>query len=98
MTWSKATSASRGYGHRWRALRVQAMRRDNGLCQRCLERGRVTPGTECDHVVSKAAGGKDTLDNVRMLCSACHEAKSIEDRGGKRRPRIGADGYPMPEE
>ncbi|ANB33257.1 hypothetical protein A6024_03660 [Rhodovulum sulfidophilum] len=30
------------------------MQRDSWLCQPCLRRGRVTPATECDHVVPKA--------------------------------------------
>lgn len=27
---------------------------------------------ECDHVVPLAAGGEDTLSNLRLLCAKCH--------------------------
>ena len=70
------SAAKRGYGYAWRKLREQAMRRDGGLCQPCLATGRVTPATECDHIVPKAQGGLDTLGNVQAICRQCHKAKT----------------------
>lgn len=61
------------------------MRRDNGLCQACLERGLVTAAEHVDHIVPLSAGGADTDENKRCLCASCHKAKSrAEQRGGMK--------------
>lgn len=54
--------------------------RDKGLCQACLEAGRVTLGTQVDHKVPLSAGGSDADDNKWLLCDACHKAKSRAER------------------
>jgi len=69
----------RGYGTVWEKLRREVMERDDGLCQSCLERGRVTAGNEVDHIVPRVMGGTDELKNLRLLCSDCHAAKSREE-------------------
>jgi 5-methylcytosine-specific restriction protein A len=92
-------SAARGYGASWRKLRAQVMRRDKGICQLCLASGRVTPASDCDHVIPKAKGGTDDLGNLQMLCSPCHAAKTqleaAAGQGRKIKVQIGIDGWPI---
>jgi hypothetical protein len=33
-------------------------------------------GNEVDHVIELASGGEDTIDNLQVLCSACHKVKT----------------------
>ncbi|RBO52972.1 HNH endonuclease [Rhodovulum sp. BSW8] len=96
--WRDRPSASeRGYGRGWKALRKRVMQRDSWLCQPCLRTGRVTPATECDHVVPKAQGGTDDEGNLQAICADCHKAKTereaAEARGRRLRPSFGADGW-----
>lgn len=53
------------------------------------------PGSaETDHVVEVAAGGDDTVENLRVLCRACNQERN-EDSG----PRlVGAEEFPVSRE
>ena len=74
---------SGGYGERVRripkTLREQVVAREDGRCIRCGE-----PGTEIDHV----AGPSPELDNLQLLCDACHKDKT---RAGIVRGRLSDD-------
>ena len=72
----KGNTTERGYGHAWRKLRAQVLERDGYLCQACKAKGRITPATDVDHIVNKASGGTDDIDNLQALCRACHKAKT----------------------
>jgi 5-methylcytosine-specific restriction protein A len=85
----------RGYGWEWEKLRKQIMDRDNGLCQPCLRKGRVTAGNEVDHIKPKAKGGTDDPENLQVICGPCHLDKSARELGRRRKPRIGLDGRPI---
>lgn len=75
--WEKGSrSRSGGYGWRWTKLRRQVLERDGYLCQPCLKVGRLTRATEVDHVLNIAAGGTDSPDNLRAICTQCHRAKT----------------------
>lgn len=79
----KSNWDGKGSTRRWRTkLRPAVLRRDEGLCQPCLRAGRYTPGTEVDHIISKANGGTDDLDNLELICTECHKAKTSQERGG----------------
>ena len=80
----RGSRQARGYGAEWERLRAEVMRRDERLCQPCLKAGRVTPGTECDHIVPKSQGGKDELSNLQSICSTCHRAKTSQETRGPR--------------
>lgn len=99
MPWGTESASKRGYGTAWRKLRLQAMRRDHWLCQPCQAKGRVTPATECDHVIPKANGGTDTLNNVQGICAPCHKAKTeleaAQAQGRRIKARKGDDGWPV---
>jgi len=71
------------------------MERDYYLCQPCQQKGYVTRANAVDHILPKANGGTDDMNNLQAICHECHEAKTIEESGGRRRPRIGLDGWPV---
>ena len=73
---AKGNTTERGYGHAWRKLRAQVLERDGYLCQACKAKGRITPATEVDHIINKASGGTDDIDNLQALCKPCHKAKT----------------------
>ena len=52
----------------WRELRRQTLQRDGGVCA-VLDCGRAA--VVADHIVSRKAGGADTLHNTRSLCRLC---------------------------
>ena len=106
MPWSKESRQSRGYGAAWEKVRLQVIERAKGLCEKCIKAGRVTPGRDVDHVVSKAKARLlrwpqakiDSLSNLQYLCGPCHKAKTAEETGRKLReptPEIGLDGWPI---
>lgn len=75
----RTTSAQRGYGARWQKLRQAILARDP-LCVECKREGKTTPATDVDHVLSKAAGGTDALDNLQSLCRVHHNRKTANER------------------
>lgn len=92
----RGSASSRGYGAPWRRLRKRILARDMGLCQPCLDLGRVTQADAVDHIVNKAQGGTDDPSNLQSICDACHASKTAaEGNGGKEKPRFGVDGWPI---
>ena len=83
----------------WEALRRQVLKRDNYICNhcgvKCLGKKRNKPSPHVDHTIPRKEGGKDTLDNLRLLCHSCHSKTTANARHGKDRPQIGLDGYPV---
>lgn len=85
--WSKrddrsGSTTARGYGHKWRLLRDQVLKRDLYLCQCCKRAGRVSEAKEVDHIIAKAHGGSDHLRNLEALCRDCHKAKTAHEQRG----------------
>ena len=70
------TTTQRGYGHAWRKQRGKALERDGYICQECKTRHIITPATDVDHIIEKAHGGTDDLDNLQSLCNPCHKDKT----------------------
>jgi 5-methylcytosine-specific restriction protein A len=67
---ARGTRTSRGYTNDWLRLSATAIRL-HPYCARC---GRTNDLT-ADHIVRKAAGGRNELSNVQVLCRACNSAK-----------------------
>ena len=90
---------ARGYGSAWDKLRLEILRRDCGLCkcQECTRLGRLRIASEVDHIIPKAKGGTDDPDNLCSINRDCHRDKSLRDKGGIPKRRIGIDGYPVDE-
>jgi 5-methylcytosine-specific restriction endonuclease McrA len=56
----------------WTQRREQVMERDRLTCQRCGRSFADSRPLEAAHVVARAKGGSDDLNNLRALCIACH--------------------------
>ncbi len=57
------------------SLRFQVLERDNFRCWCC---GAAAPQTELqvDHIIPRAEGGTDSLNNLATLCQKCNRGKS----------------------
>ena len=66
---------------RWKALRLQALDRDNWKCRKCGTRQRL----EVDHIepVRKRPDLAWSLSNLQTLCGPCHAHKTRLDMGLK---------------
>lgn len=86
----------------WKRLRAVALSRDNGMCQDCMERFRMGYGikpnraTMVHHIIPVEERPDLALDlnNLRSLCSECHNREHPEkhkpwkpapERAGKAR-------------
>jgi hypothetical protein len=60
--------------------RKAVLKRDNGLCQRCLSLGIWTPAVDVHHGIHKTQGDylRYLMDNGVSLCRQCH---SLDDKG-----------------
>lgn len=58
----------------WVRVRMQALIRDNGLCQHCLKEGRITPADMVHHIVPIKTNWqlRLALSNLISLCNRCH--------------------------
>lgn len=111
---SRPTAAARGYCTAvWQRLRLAVIARDGGICQLCY---RLVQGdhrdAHIDHIVPKAAGGRDELSNLRLLHASCHSRRTAaygrsprdhEDRVDERphchgEPAARAQLLPQPDE
>lgn len=64
---------------RWRALRIEVLRRDGFRCCACGARGRL----EVDHIepVKTAPERAWELGNLQALCRSCHTRKTRSESG-----------------
>jgi 5-methylcytosine-specific restriction endonuclease McrA len=62
----------------WKALRLACLRRDHFRCVACGGGAVVA-----DHIVSRHAGGRDELGNLRALCRVCDNR--LRERPGRDR-------------
>ena len=61
----------------WYALRWRVLQRDNFTCQYC---GQSAPSVmlHVDHIVPRAAGGTDDMDNLLSACAACNIGRNLD--------------------
>lgn len=83
---------------RGRAAVIQRLRRlrTEPLCRDCAAKGRIREATVPDHIVPLTKGGSDEDSNIRCLCADCHQARTAEQFGFRRRVGTGIDGWPCP--
>ena len=95
-----ARDFSRSFYHsrEWKRAREAYFRRARGLCERCMARGRLTPGEIVHHKVHltpENVGDPSVslaFDNLELLCRDCHAAEHPEIYGNPRQePRVGFD-------
>ncbi|WP_085307941.1 HNH endonuclease [Planktotalea arctica] len=77
----KRHSAKVTRGPRWKALRMQALERDDWQCVKCGERRQL----ECDHILPVKTHPElsYSLANLQMLCSFHHSQKTRIEVGHK---------------
>jgi 5-methylcytosine-specific restriction protein A len=76
---ARPTAAARGYcTAAWERTRLAIIARDQGVCQLCglLVIGE---GGDIDHVLEKAKGGTDALENLRLTHRSCHAKRHAQD-------------------
>ena len=61
------------------------LRRQNGKCSFCHSYFTSEDKLECDHIISKSQGGKNSLDNLQLLHRHCHDVKTAVDNSYRRR-------------
>ena len=105
--WGTKSRHERNYGYAWEKLRKKVIERDKGLCQPCLKANRITRFQAVDHITSRARAKQlgwpesrtESVDNCQCICDDCHSKKTEEEQGKTKhapKPRIGADGWPIP--
>lgn len=64
----------KGYPDDWDSRRRRVYKRDKYTCQNCGARGGSNGNAElhAHHIVPKSKGGSHDLDNLKTLCSHCH--------------------------
>ncbi len=75
----RGSSTSRGYGSRWRRLRMMFLRA-HPLCADCSGAGLTTAATDVHHIIAKRDGGADAWENLEALCHSCHS--TVTGAGG----------------
>lgn len=81
-------------GRKHGIIRKRRMARTKWLCEDCLAKGRCQTADVVDHIVPLAHGGQDVDENTRNLCHECHEKRTAEQFGHRKRVTIGEDGWP----
>lgn len=100
--WPTTSRQSRGYGAEWDRTRERILARDKGICQPCLAKGKLHPGTHVDHKVSKANARSmgwteeqiEADDNLQTINAECHKLKTDAEMGRTTKVEIGLDGWP----
>jgi hypothetical protein len=71
-------------------LQRACFRRDDWTCVDCGYIGEKNGGDlNADHVIPRAEGGQDVLDNLATKCVPCHKIKTQQEAARDRRRRSG---------
>lgn len=70
---------------RWKALRLEVLRRDDWRCVLCDAKGRL----EVDHIIPVRLAPERAYDltNLQALCTACHSRKTRLEVGHPPLPK-----------
>jgi HNH endonuclease len=60
-------------------LRFDVLKRDNYTCQICGDTAANDARLEVDHKKARSRGGKDTAENLWVLCFSCNRGKGTKD-------------------
>lgn len=84
-------------GRRGVKQRERRMARSKWLCEDCLAAtpSLVREAKVVDHIKPLALGGTDDDENTRNLCHDCHQARTAEQFGHRKRVAIAVDGWPI---
>lgn len=65
----------------WFQIRREVMVRDGMRCQMCGKDCFGKYAAHIDHIKPLAEGGADDMENLRLLCQRCHNARTARDTG-----------------
>lgn len=60
-------------GPAWEALRKAVLERDGYICQHC-----GAEATDADHLIPKAMGGTDVMENLVASCKPCNSKRGAK--------------------
>lgn len=63
-------------GPAWEALRKTVISNYGGVCVKC-----GNEANHVDHILPKAIGGEDSLENLQLLCAKCNTTKGARLEG-----------------
>ena len=63
----------------WRLLRDSVLCRDNWACLRCDKKFRAKKHLQTHHMISRANGGSNDIENLVTLCLPCHDYVEINN-------------------
>ncbi|PQP24151.1 HNH endonuclease [Rhodococcus opacus] len=86
MAWGQGGAWSGGSTAQWRRLRTIVLNRDEHRCQLGLACC-TGEATEVDHIINRAAGGSDDLENLRAVCQSCHRVLTQRQANAARPQR-----------
>ena len=78
----------------WRRCRALYSQKVGGLCEECLKKGLIVPGTEVHHKIHLTPENVNdpnvalNFDNLELLCGECHKNAHRK----KKRYSVGSDG------
>ena len=77
---ARKTTKERGYGHDWRKL-SERIRKEQALCELCLDEGRTRPAEHVHHVATVATSPELRLarSNLVPICVECHRKEHETD-------------------
>lgn len=80
---TRPSSSQRGYGARWRKVRLSWLKREP-LCCLCKAKGVIILATVVDHVQPHRGDYQLMWDegNYQSLCKRCHDTKTANEDGG----------------
>ncbi len=81
---NKTSRHRRGYGWSWEKLRGMVLAGEP-LCRQCNAFDLIVPAVTVDHIIPKAWGGTDEMENLQPLCKRCHEDKTAREVRGRLR-------------
>ena len=88
----------------WKRIRKDALQRDGGMCQDCMDKFRAglirkpRRAVMVHHIIprSERPDLELVMDNLRSLCARCHEEHHPEKRSKpKRKTEAGRTGHRM---
>ncbi len=88
----RPNSTDRGYGHKWRKLRLRILDRDGSICQHCVKEtpSIYTPASHVDHrIPTQGPDDPNHWDesNLQSLCAKHHMEKTATQDGGFGNPK-----------
>ncbi len=62
--------------------RAEFFAKANGHCEKCTRKIPHGDDWDLDHRIALSRGGTNDDDNIQVLCSWCHDSKTVDDATG----------------